>query len=111
MNGYPGRHDQRSVLHPHALELSVTEAPCQPLQVEVHHLPDFGQPSRTIARYAETQFVFFLECNECWLRHQMFIDRPECLLQRFLLLATVLASMRSVLSGKVFNTASPNFPL
>ncbi|GLR61950.1 hypothetical protein GCM10007919_66800 [Rhizobium indigoferae] len=74
---YPGRHDQRSVLHPHALELSVAGAPGQPLQVEVHHLPDLGQPSRTVARHAETQFVFFLECDEGRLRHQIFIDRPE----------------------------------
>lgn len=73
----PRRHDQGSVFHPHPLKLSIAGTPGQPLQVEVHHLPDFRQPCRTVALDSETELAFLLQGNEGQLRYQMFVDRAE----------------------------------
>ncbi len=71
------RYNQGSILHSHALKLSIAGAPGQPLQVEVHHLLGFRQPCRAVGLDAETKLVFLLQGNKGRLRHQMFINRSE----------------------------------
>ena len=71
------RHDQCAVFHSDAIELPETGSPSQPFEVDIHHLANFREPSRTVARDTEAEFIFLLQGDKGRLRHEMFVYRPE----------------------------------
>ena len=70
-------HDKCSAFHPNTLELSIACAPSQPLQVEVHHLPGFGKPSRAVLWTPSPSLSSSFRATKVEFWHEMFVDRPE----------------------------------
>ena len=71
------RHDQRAVFHPDAIELAETGAPGQPFEVDVHHLPDVREPGSAVGLDTEAKLILPPQGDKGWLRHEIFVYRPE----------------------------------